>query len=496
MKSVRPRRGITSLHQHQVKDRRLGEDLCAGSNALLSEVTTRGTLHGSVDTRLSPIYDENVHARIWRTALTGPPTLFDDDGWPQYTQGAHNNTPPSDTEPGVYVSTAADGWTAGFFPDSLWQLYHRRRDLQSELAFKSEPTLEDWLATAQDWTDPLIANRNLTNTHDIGFLAKPFQSALRFNRETRWLPVLGQMSYNLASRFVPTAGVIRSWDTDNSSYSSRGSHEDSVLVIIDNMMNLALLMQSAVEYTHNDRLREIAASHANRTRDNHFRPDGSSYHVCDYSGSTGDVYLCRTAQGLSDNSTWARGQAWAIYGFAEIYSLTKDPSYLETAMRAANYFIEHLPQDGLPFWDFDAPYIPNVAPRDSSAATIAASGLMLLQQQIDSCGRAAGAQNYTDAATRLLRSATELALAGEIGFEDIDQAKPGASLGAVTEIDTPANTTVSSGFESILMHGTANNNPNAGDGRSYDTGLVYGDYYLIEASNRLLEIARDRKYEK
>ena len=436
------------------------------------------------------IYDENVYARIWRTALTGPPKIYSEDGWPQYTQGAHHNTPESDTEPGVYVNTAADGWTAGFFPSMLWQSYYRRTRLQPNVEFHNEPEPEKWLSYARQWTNPLITNKNLTDTHDLGFLAKPFESALQIDSESKWLPILRRMSYNLAARFVAAPGVIRSWDTDNTTSNAQGSHEDSVLVIIDNMMNLALLAHSAMKYTHNQTLLEIVISHANRTRDNHIRPDGSSFHVCDYSANTGELYLCRTAQGLADNSTWARGQAWAIYGFAQAYSFINDPSYLETALRAADFYIEHLPKDGLPFWDFDAPYIPNVTPRDSSSATIAASGLLLLQQQVNRSIRDCDNHNYTDAAIRLLTSAVNLALASEITFDDIDENNPNSTLGAVTEISTPANTSVSKGFESILMHGTANNNPNAGDGTSYDTGLVYGDYYLLEAGNRLLEMGK------
>lgn len=215
------------------------------------------------------------------------------------------------------------------------------------------------------------------------------------------------------------------------------------------------------------------------------REDGSSFHVCDYSATTGEVYFCRTAQGLADDSTWARGQAWGIYGFAEFYSLTGDPKYLQTAKRMADWFIEHLPADGLPFWDFDAAYVPNVTPRDSSAATIAASGMIMLQDQINK-GKGKGRHrsrnryNYLAAARKLLASSVKLALAGEITFAE------NAELGAATYIDTPARTDSSKGFESILMHATSNNNP-AADPKNFDSGLSYGDFYLIEAGNRLLE---------
>lgn len=450
----------------------------------------------------SGLYDENIEARIWRTALTGAPQIVG-MGWPQYTQGAHDNTPPSDSEPGTYVDTNAEGWTAGFFPDSLWQLYHRKNSLlPNKRGYEDEPKLDQWLSQTHAWTGPLITNINLTNTHDIGFLAKPFESALSYNHETDYVPVLAQMSLNLASRFVPPAGVIRSWNTNNDSYGQRGSHEDSVLVIIDNMMNLALLARSASTYTQNQTLLDIAISHANKTREHHIRPDGSSFHVCDYSGTTGELYLCRTAQGLADDSTWARGQAWAIYGFAEIYSFTGDQSYLQTSMKTADWFLDHLPQDGMPFWDFDAPYVPNVTPRDSSAAMIAASGMLLLQEQIDKkdghgggwrwhrpgrWGGERGKRDYRGAAIVLIKNTMSLALAGEISYSSIDASNPNATLGAVTDISAPARTSASKGFESILMHATANNNPNAGDGTSFDTGLVYGDFYLIEAGNRLLK---------
>ena len=169
-----------------------------------------------------------------------------------------------------------------------------------------------------------------------------------------------------------------------------------------------------------------------------------------------------------------------------MYSFTGDISYLDSSLKTANYFIEHLPKDGLPFWDFDALYIPDVTPRDSSAATIAASALLLLQEQIDKSDKKRDERNYKGAAIQLLQSAVDLALAGEIAFSNFNGSTVNDTLGADTSVSTPANTSVSTGFESILMHGTANNNPHAGDGTSYDTGLVYGDYYLLEAGNRLL----------
>lgn len=452
---------------------------------------------------LGTLFAENVYARLWRTALTGPPTLGDEHGWPHFTQGAYNNTPQEDgVLPGAYVKTDASGWTSGFYPDSLWQAYRRRMDLAPRDDYPHEPSPDEWLAMAKAWTDPLQTNINLTNTHDLGFLAKPFESAMQILNEDTYLPVLQNMSLNLAARFEAGAGIIRSWDCAENSSSpfSKCSQPDSVLVIIDNMMNLALLARSASTYTHNTTLLRIAISHADKTMTHHIRPDGSSFHVCDYSATTGAVYTCRTAQGLADNSTWARGQAWGIYGFAEFYSLTGDEAYLRTARRMADWFIDHLPEDGLPFWDFDAEELPGVTPRDSSAASIAASGMMLLQEQLEKSaskppGRYASRphrqkqkdkqRNYRASALSLLSSSISLSLAGEISFAD------SPALGAETGLDTPANTSVSRGFDSLLMHATSNNNPQAEPG-NFDSGLSYGDFYWVEAGNRLLEWERGR----
>jgi hypothetical protein len=247
--------------------------------------------------------------------------------------------------------------------------------------------------------------------------------------------------------------------------SPRRSRHTLLTFILHSCQNLALLARSASSYTKNSTLLDIAISHAEKTMEHHVRADGSSFHVCDYSAMTGEVYLCQTAQGLADNSTWARGQAWGIYGFAEFYSLTDNTAYLETSQRMADWFIEHLPEDGLPFWDFDAEFAPDVTPRDSSAATVAASGMILLQKKkVDECrgkgkGRRKGRQRhckqqkYIKAAKGLLEASVKLAIVGEITFAE------NAPLGAETRIDTPANTNVSKGFESILMHATSNNNP-------------------------------------
>lgn len=198
---------------------------------------------------LAPIFAENIFARLWRTALTGPPSLGDTQGWSHYTQGAYNNTPQEDIPPGTYVNTEASGWTSGFFPDALWQAYRRRTDLTHREAFLDEPSSEEWLAMAEAWTEPLVTNINLTDTHDLGFLAKPFESAMQIQGDDRYLPVLQNMSLNLAARFEPGAGIIRSWDCVSGGQPC--AHEDSVLVIIDNMMVSSQLYDDIAPKTFN-----------------------------------------------------------------------------------------------------------------------------------------------------------------------------------------------------------------------------------------------------
>jgi uncharacterized protein YyaL (SSP411 family) len=124
---------------------------------------------------------------------------------------------------------------------------------------------------------------------------------------------------------------------------------------------------------------EIAITHANTTMKNHFRPDGSSYHVVDYNPQTGNVISKITAQGYADESAWARGQAWGLYSFTMCYRYTKDKKYLDFAEKIAKFILNNpnYPKDGVPYWDFNAPNIPN-APRDASSGAILASGLIEL----------------------------------------------------------------------------------------------------------------------
>jgi uncharacterized protein YyaL (SSP411 family) len=177
-----------------------------------------------------------------------------------------------------------------------------------------------------------------------------------------------QAAKSLASRYNPNVGCIQSWQ-----------HGDwEFPVIIDNMMNLELLFWAAkISGDHSYYL--IAVNHAKKTLKNHFRKNGSSYHVVDYDASTGQVLSKTTAQGYANESAWARGQAWALYGFTMTYRETRDTIFLHHAEKIASYFIQHLPRNKIPYWDFDAPNIPFEF-QDASAAAIAASALVELSQ--------------------------------------------------------------------------------------------------------------------
>ncbi|EEB91111.1 hypothetical protein MPER_10586 [Moniliophthora perniciosa FA553] len=217
------------------------------------------------------------------------------------------------------------------------------------------------------------------------------------------------------------------------------------------MMNLELLFVSE-ELTGNKTLGDIARTHADTTMKNHIRDDGSTWHVVEYTTTTGNVVGKYTAQGYSDDSAWARGQAWGFYGFANMYKRTQNPDYLDTARRLASYFLNNLPKDGIVPWDFRAPLNDpknfGVRPADSSAATVAATGLLLLSEvETDR----SVADRWVAGAIKLLDSISKLAW------------KPS--------------------WESLLSNGTVN-----WPADNYLTGIVYGDYYFIKAGNDLIKL--------
>jgi len=239
---------------------------------------------------------------------------------------------------------------------------------------------------------------------------------------------------SLVTRFNPAYGVIKSWNQ---------FQDCKYPVIIDNMMNLEFLLWAA-KNSNDTSLYNIAIKHADNTLKNHFRPDFSSYHLVGYEEGE-KVYSKRTVQGANDSSAWARGQGWALYGYTMMYRETKDPKYLKQAEGIAGFIMNHpnLPKDKIPYWDFNAPNIPNEE-RDASAGAIYASALLELCNYSQE-----NKQKYFSFAEQILKSLSSHEYKAQLGKNNYFILKH--SVGhkpAKSEINTP---------------------------------LVYADYYYLEA---------------
>lgn len=322
---------------------------------------------------------------------------------------------------GTLWTTGIRWWCSGFFPGSLWYMYEYTGDAKfRDMALKYQAGLE-----------PL---RFRTDDHDVGFqLMCSFGNCLRLTGDSLSVAVITDGANSLATRFNPEVGCTRSWNHGTWSFP----------VIIDNMMNMELILK-AVELGADASLKDLALSHARTTMKNHFREDHSCFHLVDYDPETGDVVRRQTHQGYADDSAWARGQAWALYSFPMMYRFTKEQDMLDHAVAVAEYILPRLPEDGIPFWDYDSPDIPNDV-RDASSAAIMASGLIELSKYVD----AEKSARYLAAAEKMLRSlASEEYLA-----EECEQ------------------------YGFLLRHSTGNRNK----GTEVDAPLTYADYYFLEA---------------
>ncbi len=267
---------------------------------------------------------------------------------------------PRTIESGKVKYIPMDDWTSGFYPGTMWYMYELTGD-------------STWKKLAGKYTEAIDSVKYLTWHHDVGFMIQcSFGNAFRLTGDSAYKKVIVQAAKSLSTRFHPIAGITQSWNIDKGWQSERGWE---CPVIIDNMMNLELLF-NATRLTGDSSFYKIAASHADKTMQNHYRPDYSCYHVVDYSLTDGSVRSRQTAQGFANESAWARGQAWGIYGFTVCYRETRNSKYLLQAQKAFDFVIHHknFPSDFVPYWDFDAPNIPN-EPRDVSAAAIIASAL-------------------------------------------------------------------------------------------------------------------------
>ncbi|UOB17801.1 glycoside hydrolase family 88 protein [Abyssalbus ytuae] len=260
--------------------------------------------------------------------------------------------------PDKIIKVTSGDWTSGFFPGNLWQLHRLTRR-------------EEYKEKAIQWTSFLEGQKYNDKTHDMGFkIYCSYGEGYKNTNNPAYKNVIITSAKTLITRFNKNVGCIRSWDFNKDKW--------EYPVIIDNMMNLELLFE-ATKITGDSTYHKIAVTHANHTLKNHIRDNNSVYHVVVYDTITGNVKQKITHQGFHDESSWSRGQAWCVYGFTMAYRYTKDKKYLDQAIATSNFFINHknLPEDGIPYWDFNAPGIPN-APKDVSAATILSSSLFEL----------------------------------------------------------------------------------------------------------------------
>lgn len=321
---------------------------------------------------------------------------------------------------GSWVTTGPGAWTSGFFPGSLWLLHHATKQAS-------------WETEAEDWQAGIEGQDTNTGTQDLGFMIfDSFGNGFEQTHDAAYKQVVLTAAASLATRYSPVVGAIRSWGA---------SGDKQFTVIVDNLMDLELLLWAG---THGGPKADsqIALTDALTTLRDFVRPDGSTIHVVNYDPSTGAV------DSTSDNgTTWARGQAWAIHGFTTLYADTHDPRMLSAAEEVANWWVANLPADGIPYSNFE-PADPATEPVDSSAAAIAASGLIELAHLV------------RDPALR----ASYLASART----------------SLTTLTSPAYLSSGTDNAAVLLHGT----DNVGAG-IVDTGLSYGDYYLLEGLLRL-----------
>ena len=317
----------------------------------------------------------------------------------------------------------SNDWTSGFFPGMLWYMY--------EYTGKNE-----WRTKAEEFTLLMEKESRNSGSHDVGFkVYNSYGNGLRLTNNAEYKKQVIQGAATLITRYNKKVGCIRSWDFGTWQYP----------VIIDNMMNLELLF-AATRLNGDSTYYKIAVTHANTTMKNHFRSDFSCFHVMDYDTVSGKVIGGSTLQGYADNSAWARGHAWALYGFTMCFRETRDPAYLKLAENIASFLINHprLPSDKIPYWDLDVPDITK-EPRDASAAAIMASALYELQAY------SLNKMKYKNFADKILNS-------------------------LIKNYRSPIGT--HQGF--ILLHSTGHKPANS----EVDTPIIYADYYFLEALMR------------
>ena len=317
-------------------------------------------------------------------------------------------------------------WTEGFWPGILWYAYEYSQD-------------ESILEAAKGYTEVLeFLSQQPAYDHDLGFIMFcSYGNGYRLTGDERYKDIIIATAERLSELYNPAVGTMLSWPREVPTF---GGHN----TIMDNMINLETLFWAA-ENGGRPELRDIAIAHADTTMKYHFREDGSCYHVAVYDAETGEFMRGCTHQGYADDTMWARGQSWAIYGYTMCYRFTKDPRYLDFACKVTDVYLKGLPEDMVPYWDFNDPMIPN-ASKDASAAAVVASALIELSGYVEGDK----GQQYLDDAKAMLESLHSNYRSGDIN-------------------------------PSFLLHSTGHRPA----GSEIDYSIIYADYYYIEALLRL-----------
>lgn len=403
------RRSSAQVAELLVKDGKLIADQSADFDFYLPDVKED----------ITPLIQENLKDAITQYSALIDTLKTKPGRFPKTYYPATNKSETSDSE----------WWCSGFYPGSLLLLYE---ETGNKAIYKE----------AQRMLKLLEKEQYNKTTHDLGFMMYcSFGNANKLKPGKFYEKILLNSAQSLASRFNPLIGCIKSWDLGPKDYP----------VIIDNMMNLELLFW-ATKVTGDSTYYNIAVTHANTTMRNHFRKDFSSYHVLDYDINTGKVIKKRTGQGYADYSAWSRGQAWGLYGYTLMFRETKDYRYLDLAQNIAEYMLNHpnMPADKIPYWDYNAPNIPN-ALRDASAGAVMASALLELYQYVDK----ASGKKYFAAAEKALKT--------------------------LSSPEYKVSDGTNGGF--LLKHSVGHLMAKG----EVDVPLTYADYYYLEAMQRYLK---------
>ena len=324
-----------------------------------------------------------------------------------------------------------DGWTGGYWAGMLWMMWQRTNE-------------DRWREAAEKYTWLLERHKTDADNSDICILHWPsFDLGYMLTGNDSLREVGLESARTMMKRYIPSGGYFQNWG-------AQGDSTQMGFVIIDCLINLDHMFWAAAELGDSS-MASAARSHALRTSRAHVRDDFSSYQVVEFDPATGEMVRGFHKQGLADETTWSRGQAWGVYGFTRAYKHTGDPELVETARKMSDWFITRLPEDNVPYWDFDLPPGED-HPRDTSAASMAASGMLELARLVDD---PADAARYRDAAGKILASLT---------VNYLTRGMPGEPYGVLTG---------GTYFYEI--------------GRGVDEANIWGDFYYLEALLRWLE---------